>query len=77
MTVGAVGPYAASPMPTNTRVASMIQNAWARPEAPEARLHRITPIPMIAQRRVRSASHPKIGAVSMYETMNAVASRPM
>jgi hypothetical protein len=79
MTVGAAGPYAASPIPTKTRVIKSTLNVAiaASPVAPEARLHKITPIPMIVHRRVRSASQPKTGAPTMYETMNAVASSPV
>ena len=49
----------------------------ATPDPPLARLQISTPNPTRIQRDIRSASHPKIGAVTMYETRNAVASEPI
>ena len=57
--VGAAGPYAPSPIPTNRRVASNIPNVTARPDAPLARLHNITLTPIKSQRDIRSASQPR------------------
>ena len=48
-----------------------------QPDAPLARLQRMTPMATIVQRDMRSASQPKIGAVSMYETIKAIARVPI
>ena len=51
MIVGATGPYAASPMPTNTRSTNIISKLVASPVAPLAPLHTSTAPPISIQRR--------------------------
>src|SRR5207244_4249861 len=61
----AAGPYPPAPIPTNTRAASNIPMLEASPDAPLARHHRTTAIPIIIQREKRSASQPSAGAAIM------------
>ena len=49
----------------------------AKPEAAVARLHKITVHPTINQREKRSESQPRMGALSMYVTRNALPSVPL
>src|SRR6266704_3169291 len=75
--VGAAGPYPPSPIPTKIRVANRMLNVAARPEPPLATLHKITAEPMMIQRYARSASRPRIGALTMYVTKNASPNQPV
>ena len=53
------------PIHTKTRVITSRPKVAARPDAPLARLHRITHVPTITQREKRSESQPSAGAESM------------
>ena len=73
---GATGPYAASPIPTKQRVRRRTTKVPASPDAPLARLQRITPAPTMNHLDFFSATRANTGAPIMYISMNAVPSRP-
>ena len=65
MTVGATGPYAASPNPIRHRIRNSAPNVVASPDPPLARLQMTTPTPISSHRLARSASHPNTGDTHM------------
>jgi len=68
---GATLAYAASPSPLTERTSSRLQKPIAHAPAAVSRLQKATAKASMCSRCTRSASRPKMGAVSVYTRMKA------